>query len=457
MALDGAATAGARVFDERLGFLVGLNANNYTQGGNGPDQEQLRYFFHDGMYKGYFEDDGSYEEQSFDNNYTGHEYTGAGYLMGTLEMGKLAAVLGVRYEGTEWDYASRELITGDQVVSTGPGQYDTLEGEYLGWRRTLREGDYGYVLPALSVRYSLLDNMNLRFGLTRSYSRSEYRMLRPYTKLDIEEQTISRGNPELSPTLSWNVDALGEYFFGTNLGVLSGGVFYKALTDLQYTHTTKQVIDGIEYDVTQPINSDKGHIFGAEISYDQNLSFLPGALGGLGLHLNYTSVWQFKSVSVHPAREYNQHLNPRSELTSSYIISPDFEIRKALNLGFTEDTFVLEVTRYLAEQPYNYTVSFLPKRDFPDLLDHFDGTESLHTVLKNTYGLEPSRNTMILEAVLPDEHDRDMLHCQPDTPVFQFKSVYTCDRGRRPLEYRITRTRGDMCTMNFVFEKEKSE
>lgn len=247
---------------------------NYL-GGEGPDQPQVRDFFHDGQYKGYFEDDGSYEEQSFDNNYIGHEYTGAGYLMGTLEMGKITGIIGARYEGTQWDYKAKML------------NYDAA-GNYTGWRTTYKEGDYGYFLPALLVKYALVDNANLRFGLTRSYSRAEYNLLKPSDVTDREEQTISRGNPDLSPTTSWNVDLLGEYFFGRNLGLVSGGFFYKALSDLQYTHTRTETIDGNPYSVTQPINADNGYILGLELGYSQQMSFLPGALSGLGLHLNYT-------------------------------------------------------------------------------------------------------------------------------------------------------------------------
>lgn len=178
---------------------------------------------------------------------------------------------------------------------------------------------------------------------------------------------------------------------------------------------------------------------------------------GKGTFVNFTkynSVWQFKSVTMHPAREHNPHLNPRSQLTNSYIMSPDLEIRRALNLDFTEEAYVLEVTRFLAERPYNYTVSYLPVREFPDLLDRFNGTESLHTFLETAYDIEPNRNAMTLETVMPDDHDVEVLHARADTPLFVFHSVYTCENGRRPLEYRVTRTRGDMCKITFAYEKE---
>jgi GntR family transcriptional regulator len=168
----------------------------------------------------------------------------------------------------------------------------------------------------------------------------------------------------------------------------------------------------------------------------------------------YDSVWQFKGLTTHPAREQLPHLNPCSKLTNSYVISPEITIRKHLGLGFIDEAYVLEVTRYIADQPYNYTISYLPKTKLPNLLAVFDGSESLHSVLAQHFGIEPSRNAMTLEAVMPDEADMEHLRMNQPSPLFLFKSLYSCSPAQQPIEYRITKTRGDMCTMNFAFEKE---
>jgi TonB-dependent receptor len=106
--------------------------------------------------------------------------------------------------------------------------------------------------------------------------------------------SVTSGNPFLKPTDSDNFDLTGEYYFG-NGGQFTVSLFYKELhnivTNSTFTSTipvgsTVAVINGY-----QPVNSTQtGKIKGFELSYQQNFTFLPGALSGLGLQANYTYV-----------------------------------------------------------------------------------------------------------------------------------------------------------------------
>jgi len=68
------------------------------------------------------------------------------------------------------------------------------------------------------------------------------------------------------------------------LGVIQGGFFYKALSNPIYT-VVSQVTAGKYQGLSQlaPINGPSAHIAGIEMAWQQRLSFLPGALKGMGV------------------------------------------------------------------------------------------------------------------------------------------------------------------------------
>ncbi len=96
----------------------------------------------------------------------------------------------------------------------------------------------------------------------------------------------------MEPVSAFNLDFLGEHYFG-NVGVISGGLFYKRLNNFIYnssfrTNNLNGRPFGEEVIVFQAINGDQANLFGFELAYQQNLNFLPGFLRGFGIYGNYT-------------------------------------------------------------------------------------------------------------------------------------------------------------------------
>ena len=118
--------------------------------------------------------------------------------------------------------------------------------------------------------------------------------------------TISVGNPDLKPTRSNNFDLLFEHFLEP-LGVVQAGVFYKALTDPIYASVDTLVTSGTYagYTQSQPVNGPNAHVAGVEMTWQQHLSFLPGALNGLGFMANFS---YSSSKAVVPGRRDNPAL-----------------------------------------------------------------------------------------------------------------------------------------------------
>ena len=87
---------------------------------------------------------------------------------------------------------------------------------------------------------------------------------------------------------TYNYDIFGEHYF-KGLGILSGGFFCNSLDKIIYKQTVEQSggdFDG--YEKTIPINGKAGWLYGFEIAWNQQFTFLPGFWNGFGMYVNYT-------------------------------------------------------------------------------------------------------------------------------------------------------------------------
>jgi TonB-dependent receptor len=227
-------------------------------------------------------------------NYEAQETTTAGYGMFDLNLGaKTRLLAGARYEFVDVSYVARDLVfdEGGDLASVAP-----VEGT----------SDYGQFLPMVHLKYELDSDTNLRAAFTRSYARANYSDLVPFRLVIEEDREIETGNPDLKPTTSWNLDVLGERYF-SSVGVLSGGFFYKDLTDMIFIATREEDVGGDEYDVTQAQNLPNAEVLGFEAAYQNSLRFLPSPLDGLGLYANVTFT---SSDAVLPGRESEDNRLP---------------------------------------------------------------------------------------------------------------------------------------------------
>jgi TonB-dependent receptor len=220
-------------------------------------------------------------------NFDGTERTAAVYVMGEVYVGsRLFLLPGLRYEYTWADYVGNRV---DFAKS----------GAYLATTPVESKSRFGVPLPGLHARFALDAKSNLRFAVTRSLARPNYYDIVPYRSQDDSASTIALGNPDLQPTRSWNVDLLTERYF-QSLGVISAGVFYKHLDDYIYTYTLTSVLDGVQYQVTQPLNGDAATVRGFEVALQNQLRFLPRPFDGLGLYANYTFTDSTAHFPPHP-------------------------------------------------------------------------------------------------------------------------------------------------------------
>jgi len=211
-------------------------------------------------------------------SYTATEDVYAGYAMAKLQFNKLMLLGGVRYEMTKVDYKYSTVVYGfggdlEEII---PEEGST---------------DYAFLLPQLHAKYQVNDNTNIRAAITSSYSRPNFESIVPSSEVEFGGREGTIGNPDLEPVGATNFDVLVERYFGT-VGVISGGVYYKKLQDFIFNRTFETTTfpgsNGVALELTQAQNGEDANLFGFEVAYQQNLTFLPGALKGLSVYSNYT-------------------------------------------------------------------------------------------------------------------------------------------------------------------------
>ncbi|WP_140938690.1 TonB-dependent receptor [Sphingobacterium lumbrici] len=215
---------------------------------------------------------------SIPDTYTGGESLMAVYSMVNWTIRKLAVVAGVRYERTQIDYTGSVLKLGVKDVFK-----EDLE--------VVSTNHFDGFLPSINLRYALDHRTNLRFAMTRSLSRPGYFDLVPWEEAREQNGNIKRGNPNLKQASATNLDFTAEHYL-ESVGLISLSAFHKDVRDKVYKEKVDQV--GGEWDgwtIETPRNGKDAKVYGIELAWQQQFTFLPGFLNGFGVYSNYTRLW----------------------------------------------------------------------------------------------------------------------------------------------------------------------
>jgi TonB-dependent receptor len=193
---------------------------------------------------------------------------------------RFVMIPGVRYEASRYRYTGR-IFDGHALEPLSAG---------------LRDGQW---LPGVHFRYRLDEDTALRTAVTRTFARPDFADLVPYQVTVASSDAILSGNPALKSTTTWNVDAAVERYL-PSVGVISAGAFGKRLIDYVYSFDTTKTVDDERFTVMQPRNGDAATLYGVELTYQNQLRFLPAPLDSLGVYATYTRT---VSQAHYPTRE----------------------------------------------------------------------------------------------------------------------------------------------------------
>jgi TonB-dependent receptor len=251
------------------------------------------------------------------SNFNLNERITAGYLMNTIELGRLSLQTGIRFEATN-------LSGTGYRVNINPDQ------SYGGTTPVKSSGSYLDPLPSVQARYAITPNSAIRAVYGRGISRPNPQDIIPSITFDTSTNppTFSLGNPRLKAEHANSYDLLYEQYLNP-LGLIQAGFFYKDLGDplvvlTNFTSTPPVTEPGAYpiYKVTQPANAGSAYVTGFEIAYEQHLSFLPGLLGGLGFSGNY-SYTASQAKRVDPLRTDSPAL--LRQAPNTWNISPTYD------------------------------------------------------------------------------------------------------------------------------------
>ncbi len=141
------------------------------------------------------------------------------------------------------------------------------------------------VLPALSLRYDFTDTMALRGAFSRTIARPSFKEMAPVVIRDAESGDFFLGSSTLEISHITNYDIRWEWF-------PSDGSFF-AITGF-----TKYIEDPIEKregnGIIQFFNSDDAIVYGFEIEFDRDLSFIDPLFEPFSINGNFSYI--FSSV-----------------------------------------------------------------------------------------------------------------------------------------------------------------
>jgi GntR family phosphonate transport system transcriptional regulator len=107
-----------------------------------------------------------------------------------------------------------------------------------------------------------------------------------------------------------------------------------------------------------------------------------------------------------------------------------------------EQVIFLETLREVEGKPFCVIAHFLPMSAVPQVLDSYD-SGSLHTFLQQQCGIGVQRSESFISAVMPEPDDAMLLNMPRNLPVLRVKSVNLAIQTWKPVEYVVTRFRGD--------------
>ncbi len=225
------------------------------------------------------------------------ETVGAAYIMTQGKIGNTGFLAGVRGEKTEddsWGWVRQRFPSSAADQAADP--VGAAQRDYANTRRDL-SGSYNKLFPSVHLTHDLSQNLKARLSWSTSFGRPPLSNLMPNETISEPNMTVTINNPDLKPQTAENWDASLEYYFEP-VGSVSVGWFHKKIEDFFQNNVPFGTVgpnqdngfNGEYAGFTLQGRSNLGTatIQGWELSYQQQLTSLPGILEGLGVFANYT-------------------------------------------------------------------------------------------------------------------------------------------------------------------------
>ncbi len=144
----------------------------------------------------------------------------------------------------------------------------------------------------------------------------------------------------------------------------------------------------------------------------------------------------------------NQGHMTESRVLRKQVIPARGGVATKLQIKEGESVSFIETLRAVDEKPFCVISHFLPAQACTSVIEKYD-SGSLHDFLKKHCAIELKRCESLISAVLPEADDARLLNMPKNAPLLRVKSVNLDIRSNKPVEYAVTRFRGDATQLSF--------
>ena len=154
-----------------------------------------------------------------------------------------------------------------------------------------------YWLPAATITWNFAENMQVRFGASKTIGRPQFRELAPADFVDPDTDRLFVGNPNLTNSKLDNLDARWEWYFEEDQYVTFGG-FYKKLKN-PIEETINEAGDNLQ---TTFQNIPRAEIYGLEAEFKliTESPFQSKFLSTKNFFLTTNYTWSDSKISIKP-------------------------------------------------------------------------------------------------------------------------------------------------------------
>lgn len=117
-------------------------------------------------------------------------------------------------------------------------------------------------------------------------------------------------------------------------------------------------------------------------------------------------------------------------------------VARRLDVGEGSEVLWVETLRKVNDRPFSIISHFLPAEMAHPVFAHYEGG-SLHEFIASHMGRRLERRMSLITARLPQGDDASLLGIPRHQPILRIKSVNVDVSARVPVEYCLTRVRGD--------------
>jgi len=153
------------------------------------------------------------------------------------------------------------------------------------------------------------------------------------------------------------------------------------------------------------------------------------------------------SYSIGSTTRFTETLQSLGRSTASRVLRKQVipargTIASRLQITGGDEVIFIETLRTVEFKPFCVISHFIPLKTFPDVFERYEDG-SLHEFLKVHYGIKLIREESLVSAILPEAEDARLLNMPRQAPVLRVKSLNLDITSSKPVEYAVTRFRGD--------------